>query len=188
VDIQLLPDTLLTKQRYYPLSEIKYKAAQELVQDYLNRGILRHSRSPYSNPVVIVPKPDGRFRLVSDLRELNKITKPDAYPLPLIADLFLKVSKGKVFALIDLKDGFYQIQLTPNASEMCSIVLPFGLYEFTRLVMGWTNAPAEFQRKINEMLSWGISNQINISKRIPSKHTLTTCSSTHKTCNHSSKM
>jgi len=119
---------------------------------------LQHSRSPYCSPVVIVPKPDGRFRLVSDLRELNKVTKPDAYPLPLIADLFLRVSKGKVFALIDLKDGFYQIQLSSNASEMCAIVLPFGLYEFTRLVMGWTNAPSEFQRKINEMLNWGIAN------------------------------
>jgi len=40
---------------------------------------------------------------------------------------------------------------------MCAIVLPFGLYEFTRLVMGWTNAPSEFQRKINEMLNWGIA-------------------------------
>lgn len=118
---------------------------------------MQHSRSLYCSPVVIVPKPDGRFRLVSDLRELNKVTKPDAYPLPLIADLFLRVSKGKVFALIDLKDGFYQIQLSSNASEMCAIVLPFGLYEFTRLVMGWTNAPSEFQRKINEMLNWGIA-------------------------------
>jgi len=62
--------------------------------------------------------------------------------------------------LIDLKDGFYQIAITKQSSEYCAITLPFGLYEFTRLVMGWTNAPAEFQRKINQMLAWGIANGI----------------------------
>jgi len=71
-----------------------------------------------------------------------------------------RVSRGKVYALIDLKDGFYQLQISPQASEYCAVTLPFGLYEFTRLVMGWTNAPANFQRKINQMLAWGITNKV----------------------------
>jgi len=158
IDIQLLPGAVLKKQRFYPLSQQKYRAAQDLVQDYLNRDILRHSYSPYSSPVLIVPKPGGRWRFVSDFRELNLITKLDAYPLPLISGVMARVSRGKVYALIDLKDGFYQLQITPQASEYCAVALPFGLYEFTRLVMGWTNAPANFQRKINQMLTWGITN------------------------------
>jgi len=160
IDIHLLPDAILKKQRFYPLNREKYKAAQELVQDYLNRDILRHSYSPYSSPVLIVPKPGGRWRFVSDFRELNAITKLDAYPLPLISGVMARVSRGKVYALIDLKDGFYQLQISPQASEYCAVTLPFGLYEFTRLVMGWTNAPANFQRKINKMLAWGINNNI----------------------------
>jgi len=71
-----------------------------------------------------------------------------------------RVSRGKVYALIDLKDGFYQLQISPQASEYCAVTLPFGLYEITRLVMGWTNAPANFQRKINQMLAWGITNKV----------------------------
>jgi len=125
----------------------------------LRKGILRHSRSPYSNLALIVPKPNGRWRLVVDLRELNKITKLDAYPLPLIHLLYNKVSKEKVF-LIDLKDGFYQIPVTSTSSELVSVVFPFGLYEFTRLIMGWTNAPAEFQRKMNQMLQYGLDNNL----------------------------
>jgi len=158
VDIITYDDAVLPKQKFYPLSEPKYRAAQDLVQDYLKKGILRHSRSSYSNPALIVPKPNGRWRLVVDLREWNKITKPDAYPL--IYSLYNKVSKGKVFALIDLKDEFYQIPVTQKSSELVSVVFPFGLYEFTRLIMGWTNAPAEFQRKMNDMLQYGIDQNL----------------------------
>ena len=60
---------------------------REEIKDLIEKGILRHSKSPWSSPMVPVWKPDNTVCLCIDYRKLNSCTQPDPYELPLIEDL-----------------------------------------------------------------------------------------------------
>jgi len=52
-------------------------------------GIIKHSNSPWASRIVLVPKADGSVRLCTDYRKVNKLTRPDPFPLPRVEDLGL---------------------------------------------------------------------------------------------------
>eukprot|EP00957_Ditylum_brightwellii_P019272 1453367-Ditylum_brightwellii.AAC.1 len=52
--------------------------------------------------------------------------------------------------------GFYHIELTPNLSALCTIVLPWGKYKYLKLPMGLSNSPDIFQEKMGDLLTWRI--------------------------------
>ena len=74
----------------------------------LEAGIIKFSRSPWSFPVVQVPKKNGTRRFCVDFRKLNNITQQDCFPLPRIdeEDILDRLSASKVFTTIDLKSGY----------------------------------------------------------------------------------
>jgi hypothetical protein len=49
--------------------------------------------------------------------------------------------------------GYYHIQLTPNARRLCTIVLPWGKYEYCRLPMGVCNSPDIFQERMSDLMA-----------------------------------
>ena len=55
--------------------------------------------------------------------------------------------------LLDLNMGYYHILLTPNASRLCMVVLPWGIYEYLRLPMGLCNSPDIFQKNMSELMA-----------------------------------
>ena len=98
-------------------------------------GIIERSQSPWGMPVTIVPKtvPDGTQipRPCIDARDVNKLTKRDAFPLPRIDDILTMMeSKPKYFSTLDLFSGYNQIKMTPRAKERCSIVTEHGQFSY----------------------------------------------------------
>jgi transposase InsO family protein len=120
--------------------------ARSHIHDLLDAGIIRDSSSPYASPIVLVRKRDGSIRLTVDYRKLNRLTVKDAYNLPRIEDAFTKLSGAKWFSTMDLRSGFYQVKMHPADREKTAFVSPLGFYEFNRMPQGITNAPATFQR------------------------------------------
>lgn len=57
-----------------------------MIEELLQKGIIKKSNSPYSSPIVLVKKKDGRTRMCVDFRDLNKVVVRDRFPLPLIVD------------------------------------------------------------------------------------------------------
>ncbi len=99
-----------------------------------------------------ISKPDGSLRSLADFREINKLIRRQPYPLPKITSI-LQQLEGFLFATsLDLNMGYYHILLTPNASRICTVVLPWGKYEYIRLPMGLCNAPDIFQEKMNSLM------------------------------------
>ena len=87
---------------------------QKMINEYLERGIIRNSQSEWCSRMVIVPKKDGTPRMCVDYRELNNLTVKDRYPIPRIDATLDKLSEAKIFSVFDATSGYHQIALEPE--------------------------------------------------------------------------
>jgi hypothetical protein len=135
-------------------SSMKEKGVlEEEVRKMLDAGVVRQSNSPWSFPVVLVIKKDGSRRFCVDYRDLNKITKRDAYPLPLVDELLDQVGDSVYRSSMDLIAGYWQIALKEEDKEKTAFSVGNGLYEFNVVPFGLTNAPSSFQRNMEALLA-----------------------------------
>ena len=145
-------DAAPIKQRPYRTTPENKQEIDRQVSDMLQKGIVQESVSPWSSPVVLVKKKNGEMRFCIDFRMVNKITKTDNFPMPLVADTLDALSGTQFFTTLDLKSGYWQIQLHPSAREKTAFVTHNGLYEFLVMPFGLTNSGASFQRLMGHIL------------------------------------
>jgi transposase InsO family protein len=142
----------------YRLSPAETEEVRKTLSELLQRGYIEPSSSPYGAPVLFVSKKDGSLRMVQDYRFLNKITIKNRYPLPRIDDLLDKIGGSTHFSSIDLRSGYHQIRITDEDVPKTAFRTPFGHYQFKVLSFGLTNAPATFQRVMNDVFSQFVGN------------------------------
>lgn len=125
---------------------------RKITNDLLQRGIIKVSTSPYCSRIILVRKKNGRFRLCVDLRPLNDKIIKQRYPFPLIEDCLARLGDKSVFTSLDLKDGFHLIKIHPDFTRYFSFATPDGQFEYVRLPFGYCEAPAEFQKRLIQIL------------------------------------
>ncbi|CAF1339298.1 unnamed protein product, partial [Rotaria sp. Silwood1] len=118
----------------------------------LKNGIIEHSTSPWSSPVVLVKKKDGTTRFCVDYRRLNQITTKDAFPLPRIDDIYDQLTKATYFTKFDFKAGYFQVPLDKLDRPKTAFSTRDGHFQFKVLPQGLTNGPPTFQRIVNQIL------------------------------------
>ena len=131
------------------LAEDERKAIEQMKQ----QGVIRESQSPWSSPIVLVRKKNGKVRPCIDFRRVNEVTKKDAFPLPRIQDCLDAVSGAKLFSTFDLTSGYFQIPVKSEDIPKTAFVTKYGLYEFTSMPFGLCNSAATFQRVMEIALS-----------------------------------
>ena len=148
------------KRRPYRLPLKKRAALDAKLDDLIAQGIITPSSSPWASPVVLVDKKDTSDgpRFCVDYTSLNKITKKDAYPIPLIHDIFDQLQGATVFSTLDMKSGFHPLPLHPKDQEKTAFVCHRGLFQWTRLPMGLANASQLFQRAMEIVFKGLIGN------------------------------
>lgn len=125
----------------------------------LNDNIIRPSLSPWNFPLIVVPKKmnendtEKKWRLVIDYRRLNDVTVGEIFPLPNIQDILDQLSKSSYFSSLDLSNGYHQVVLKESDKIKTAFSTNLGHYEFNRMPFGLKNAPATFQRIMNNILT-----------------------------------
>jgi RNase H-like domain found in reverse transcriptase/Reverse transcriptase (RNA-dependent DNA polymerase)/Retroviral aspartyl protease len=153
-DIKLKEGAKPYHARPYPVPKIHEATLKMEVDRLCSLGVLKKiNRSEWGSPTFIIPKKDGTVRFISDFRELNKRIQRQPFPLPKIQDLLLKLEGFKYATSLDLNMGYYHIELSSNSKELCTIVLPWGKYEYQRLPMGLCNSPDIFQEKMSDLMT-----------------------------------
>ena len=130
---------------------------QRQISKLLEQGIIRHSISPWTSPVWIVPKKldasgQRKWRLVIDYRKLNEKTIDDRYPIPNISDILDKLGRSMYFSTLDLASGFHQVEIDEKDIPKTAFSVENGHYEFLRMPFGLKNAPSTFQRVMDNVL------------------------------------
>ena len=98
--VQITIDTREAQPKQVPPHRAPLAARQEIaiqLKQMQDKGVIQPLCSPWASPVVLVRKKDGTMRFCIDYRQLNKVTKPDVYPLPRISDLLDQLGKAQFF-------------------------------------------------------------------------------------------
>ena len=141
------------KQHPYRMNPMKLQCLREEIQYLLDNDFIEPSQSDWSSPCILMPKPDGTFRMCTDYRTVNSLTKSDSFLVPRIDDCIDNIGQAKYVTKFDLLKGFWQIPLTDRAKEISAFVTPGDLYQYLFMPFGMKNSPATFQRLINKIIT-----------------------------------
>ena len=147
-----LTDSHPVRSRPYQCSPPRLQLLREIVQDLLDKGVIRKSYSQYASPAFLVPKPSGGQRMVVDYRLLNKKIVFDAFPMPNVECAFAYFSKATIFSVLDLNSAYYQIPLSAKSRKVTAFCTPFGLFEFVKLPMGISVGCQVLSRVVDALL------------------------------------
>ncbi|UYV79703.1 hypothetical protein LAZ67_18000349 [Cordylochernes scorpioides] len=117
------------RQRPCRVSPAERRVIQSEVEKMMETKIIRPSSSPWASPIILVRKKDGSLRFCVDYRRLKKITKKDVYPLPRIDDALDTLSGSRYFSTMDMRSGYWQIDVDDKDREKTAFITPDGLYE-----------------------------------------------------------
>ncbi|GBL98895.1 Retrovirus-related Pol polyprotein from transposon 17.6, partial [Araneus ventricosus] len=144
----ILKDDVPVYQPARRLSFPENQAVNKQIDEWLDQGIVRQSSSEYASPIVLVKKKDGTARLCVDYRKLYRKLVIDRFPLPLIEDVLDKLQDAKVYSTLDLKNGFFHVEVNEDCKHFTSFVVPDGQFEFNKVPFGLSTSPSVFQRYV----------------------------------------
>lgn len=140
------------KQRFYPVSPAVEKLLYKEIDRMLELDVIDPSESAWSSPMRLFLKPN-KVRLCLDARKLNDATKKYAYPLPIIDGIFSRLPKANIISKLDLKDAYWQIELSPESKPFTAFTIPGRpLYQFKVMPLGLYNAPSTMCRLMGSII------------------------------------
>lgn len=146
-------DIMPIRQRPRRVPVAREKEVENMIEEMRRDKVIEPSTSPWCSPVVLVKKKDGTMRFCIDYRRLNDVTKKDSYPLPRIDDTLDTLHGMKWFSTLDLKSGYWQVEIKDKDKEKTAFSTGKGLWQFNVMPFGLCNAPATFERLMEQILA-----------------------------------
>ena len=144
-------DKCRRSQKPYRHSHFEGQFLKEMVHELHQAGLIRPSSSAWMSPVV--KKKDGSLRMCIDFRQLNSVTKRDAYPLPRIDSLTDRMKGCNYFTSVDVLSAFWNVPMAEDSIDKTGFTTALGNYEWTRMPFGPANASSTFQRVMDSVAS-----------------------------------
>lgn len=139
------------------------KIIKEYIDKMLAQKVIKPSSSPYSAPLLLIPKKEkGVYRPCIDFRKLNKIIKPEDFPMTRIDDVIHNLQGTAFYSTFDLESGYHQQKLDPTSSHLTAFSTHDGKYEFCVLPQGLSVSPLRFTRKMHQIFSPLLYNSLHI--------------------------
>ena len=151
--IELKPNTRPVRLMPYRCNPEKAELVKKEIEEMKKMGVIEDSSSPWSSPIVLIPKQDGSWRFCVDYRKVNSVTVADAFPLPRIDDLIDRIGSARFLTKIDLSRGYWQVPLDEESAPVSAFVTPFGLFQWKYMPFGLCNAPATFQKLVAKVIA-----------------------------------
>jgi hypothetical protein len=132
---------------------------ERMIQVLLEHGVIEPCDDSHYSHAFLVPKPNGKWRLVLDFKNLNKATTNSyRWPLPDIKEMLNRVgdSKPSFFAVFDLTSGYYQAPISEESRKYTAFTTRTGVYRWKRLPMGLTGAGSYFQHSLATQVLQGL--------------------------------
>ncbi|GFX90889.1 retrovirus-related Pol polyprotein from transposon 412 [Trichonephila clavipes] len=137
-----------------PPRRLAFTERQEVnkqIEEWLNEGIIRPSSSEYASPIVMVKKKDRSSKMCIDYRKLNQKLVKDKFPLPLIEYVLDTLQEAKVYSTLDLRKGFFHVDVDKDCRKYTSFIVPDGQFEFNKVPFGLSTNPGVFQRYVSSI-------------------------------------
>ena len=134
-------------------------ALEEMLTTLISHGIIEPCDDSHYSHAFLVPKQNGKWRLVLDFKNLNKATRNYyKWPLPDIKEMLNRIgdSKPKYFAVFDLTSGYYQALISEKSRKYTAFATRKGIYRWRRLPMGLTGAGSYFQHSLATQVLQGL--------------------------------
>jgi len=136
----------------YRLSPPELSALYEWLDENLDTKFIRESSSPAASPILFVKKNECSLRLCVVYRGLNEGTIKNRYPLPLVKETFMQLSRAEIFTKLNIRGAYNLIRMRAGEDWKTAFPTQYGLFASLVMRFGLTNAPATFQVYINNAL------------------------------------
>uniref|UniRef100_A0A0N4Z1I8 RNA-directed DNA polymerase n=1 Tax=Parastrongyloides trichosuri TaxID=131310 RepID=A0A0N4Z1I8_PARTI len=151
--ITLKKDCEFPKPANIPIHEVDKPILKRYLDKLEESGVIVKKPSPYAMSLIVLKKSDGRRRIIGDMRAVNQIAQPIYYSPPLIPNTILKMRHCSWFSKLDCNNAYFQISVPEHSQIYLAVRTPYGVYCFRRMVQGYINSAAEYQRIGEELLS-----------------------------------
>ncbi|CAB3252665.1 unnamed protein product [Arctia plantaginis] len=124
------------------------------LEEMVREGIIAKVDKPtdWVNSMTVVKKPNGSLRICLDPRNLNSAIKREHFKLPTFEEIVTKLAGSKYFSTLDAKQGFWQVKLHKDSTDLCTFNTAFGRYKFLRMPYGISSASEIFHKRLYEHL------------------------------------
>ena len=179
--------------RPHRINTILAKEIDATLNRYLAAGLIQHSTSPCSSPLVVIPKKSGGVRITLNYKKLNKISGLIQLPIPRMDQVLDSLGKGRMFSLFDLVSSFHQITAHKDTFPLTAFCTPADLYVWFVMPHGSSASPGRFVKVINEVIK-GLEpmaaylDDVIVFESDPTAHVRTMRALFERLCKHNPKL